>query len=787
MTTLDPADPVDTRLGRLLGLAPWLALAVGTAVALTFADVDSGGSVRIGMVVTCGVVLVGRVLLVGARTSARRRPLAFLSMGLVLWVAGFAVVAADPSRDADPATALGGLLRLAAFVGMAGFVLTDEPHRPTSSPSARLEATVVWAGVCGAVFAAMAATPGALALGREPQLLTVLVRLTDMALVALVVSQLLLRQRDPSVRTGALILGAVGLAVAGSDVMARSSSGSAAQALLVAVVGGASLTAIVGGACVPPPSSIARPLVRQATRAVPVVAALAVVVLASDPGGATGWTMRSLALVILIATVARLTLALRDAQGAAEATRLSLTDDLTGLPNRRALLAAADDPSRAGAPLGVLLLDLDGFKDVNDSLGHTTGDGVLVALAQRMRATTDHRVMVARLGGDEFALLTSSVSRDHLLEIAQRVRAALRDLLRVESFDLSIDASVGIALRADDDTSSTEMLRRADIAMYAAKTSHAGVVFFDPSQDGFSRLRLRRGEELRQALAAGQLIVWYQPQVEARTGAVVAMEALIRWWHPSEGLLQPIAFLPDVRRAGLMPALTELVMSHVVADARRWRDDGLDFRVAMNCAPPELVSGELLPKLFSALDAAGLPEDTILVEVTEDSFLTDPERARDALRELRAHHVQVSVDDYGTGFSSLAYLRDLPVQELKLDRSFIAPVVHDERSRMIVRTTSEMARALGLRLVAEGVEDADVAATLLPLGIDVFQGYHVARPMPADDVATWVRRWTARHSAADLQGQVDRNGSRERLSRQVARGGTDLSAPPTATRGESDP
>ena len=187
-------------------------------------------------------------------------------------------------------------------------------------------------------------------------------------------------------------------------------------------------------------------------------------------------------------------------------------------------------------------------------------------------------------------------------------------------------------------------------------------------------------------------------------------------------------------------------MRQVVADARRYTDAGCTFRLAMNCAPPELIGGQLLPKLFEALDLSGLPVDSLLLEVTEDSFLSDPERAREALYALRTHHVQASIDDYGTGFSSLAYLRDLPVQELKMDRSFVSTVVTDERSRMIVQTTAQMAHALGLRLVAEGVEDAETDAAVSALGVDVLQGYHIARPMPAHDVLPWVRGWAARLS-----------------------------------------
>jgi len=426
---------------------------------------------------------------------------------------------------------------------------------------------------------------------------------------------------------------------------------------------------------------------------------------------------------------------------------------MTGLPNRRALLAGADAALRSGAPTGLLLLDLDAFKDVNDSMGHAVGDEVLRVLAYRMRMAVEDEVLVARLGGDEFALLAPTDDEARLVSLARTVRDALNEPLRVEDIDLSITASVGITLARPAD-SSVELLRRADIAMYEAKASPVGVVFFDASLDGASRARLRRGDDLRHAIAEDQIVVWYQPQVDAVDGRVVGVEALVRWLHPTLGLLTPAVFLPDARRTGLMPEVSAIVLRHVLVDARRWCDDGYSFRVAMKCGPPELVGGQLLPRLFAAVDAAGLPEDTLVLEVLEDSFVSEPELAATAIRELRAHHVQVAIDDYGIGYSSLAYLRDIPVQELKMDRSFIATVAVDERSRMIVRTTARMAHAFGFRMVAHGVGDAEIARAVAPLGVDVLQGYHLARPMPAEEVEPWVRRWVAAAPLTDAGREV---------------------------------
>jgi EAL domain-containing protein (putative c-di-GMP-specific phosphodiesterase class I) len=276
--------------------------------------------------------------------------------------------------------------------------------------------------------------------------------------------------------------------------------------------------------------------------------------------------------------------------------------------------------------------------------------------------------------------------------------------------------------------------------MYAAKEQHLGAVIYDPESDDFSRDRLALADELRRAIAEHQLELWYQPQIEAATGQACGIEALVRWRHPEHGIVGPTEFLPAARRAGLMQALSEEVGRIAVADLVRWRQQGFAPRVAINCAPPEVMSHIFLPRLCEMLAEAGLDASRIVIEVTEDCFLAEPERARALLLEVRAHGLQVSIDDYGTGFSSLSYLRDLPIQELKMDRSFVSTMCADERSRMIVASTFQMAMALGLRTVAEGVEDAATTAALVAIGVDVLQGYHLSRPIPPEQVPAFVAR-----------------------------------------------
>jgi len=736
------------RLCVLLRRAPWVVLLGGSVLITALPGGGDGPLVRGAVVAVLGVFflsLLARLGLAAARERSRRVPLLLLAAGVTLWAAGSATLGVSQTASEVTFPSPGEGLFLASYLGLASFLLLDVPRRALPAAAVWLEAAVVCcASVCLAAFVVLTPLSDTFSRGGLTLLLAILYPLLDLILGTVVLGQLLLRQRDRSTSTAALALGFLGLAVADSSFLLNLASDDYTSSIGLDLLWGVSFGLVVGGACTGSSRAVARPVERQHTGVLLAASGTALLVLVLHPVGTIGWCVTLPAIVTLVCAGARMQLALREARGAAEALRLSLTDELTGLPNRRALLSATTDALGRDASVALLLLDLDGFKDVNDSLGHGAGDAVLVTLARRMRAALDPDVLVARLGGDEFAVLPTGADELALLEMAHRIRSALSEPLRVETLELSVDASVGITVREEADTSASELLRRADIAMYEAKASGAGALLFDPSQDGFSHHRLQRGEELRQAIDAGQLRVWYQPQVAGRTGEVVAMEALVRWQHPREGLLSPIAFLTDARRSGLMPALSEAVLDLVLADARRWADDGFHFRVALNCAPPELLGGRLLPRLFAGLDALGLPGERLLVEVTEDSFLSEPERARDVLHELRAHQVQAAIDDYGTGFSSLAYLRDLPVQELKMDRSFVASMSTDERSRMIVSTTTQMARALGLRMVAEGIEDAETADALVALGVDVLQGYHVARPMPAEDVSAWVRRWSRR-------------------------------------------
>jgi diguanylate cyclase (GGDEF)-like protein len=474
-----------------------------------------------------------------------------------------------------------------------------------------------------------------------------------------------------------------------------------------------------------------------------VAAAFAIAALVLSPANTGQWYVTVPAVLTLVAAGLRLVLALEESRAAGEARRLSLTDDLTGLPTRGAALTDLEEVVDQGKPMGLVLLDIDSFKEVNDSLGHAAGDALLQHVSTQLGRIMRGRGRVFRMGGDEFAVLLLRADETYLLDLANTVREELLDPVTVQGIDIGLRATAGVAVGTGEDTRGGDVLRRAEVALHEAKSARSGALVYDPARDEFNADRLRLINELRLAIDQGQLRPWYQPQIDARTRRVVGVEALIRWHHPERGVLAPIHFLDDARRVGLMASLTDRVMHDVVNQARKWWAQGVPLRVSFNCAPPELLGATLLPRLYRAVERAGMPPSQMLVEVTEDSFVSSPEFARETLSTLRGQGIEVAIDDYGTGFSSLAYLRDLPVNELKIDRAFVKDLLRDPKNQVIVESTCRLAHAMDLRVVAEGVEDDLTAARLTTMGVDILQGYFAAAALPAAQVTTWVRTWEA--------------------------------------------
>ncbi len=730
---------------RWLGIAIWVVIAVGFVVNILFGD-RSVHTVQTAHVVTLGlffVLILARIMVAAIHWRSRRGALLVLLAALALWAAGSTVLNASAQPDLTKFPAPGEGLFLASYLGIAGYLIVDTAHWKSTALDAWLEAIVVCGGTT-CLAGSLLLTPVAAALGDGGMrlLLALLYPMIDIALALLVVGQIVLRVRRGIERSALLCLGFALFAIADFNFVTNLSRGTYGFNVLDGLLWAAGFALIVDAACWSR-TEVLKALPRRAGPGLMVGAAsVAIGVLAFRPQSGVGFYLTVPAVLTLLAAGGRLVQALREANGAAEAFALSRTDDLTLLPNRRSVIATLDACLESGGPLALMLLDLDGFKDVNDTLGHAAGDSVLQLAAHRMRQALPPSVLIGRLGGDEYAIVMYSNDTLELMETAQLILEVLLQPALVEGIELSTSASIGITVRAAADGQSIELLRRADVAMYQAKSTRSGAVLYDAHTDDFSRQKLQLAEELRKAIPDGQLVMYYQPQIDAATQQVCGLEALVRWQHPQHGLLSPIAFLPAARRDGLMLPLSDEVARLVIADLRRWRSNGLEPRVSLNCAPAELFSGVFLPRLYDSIAAAQLPPESLVIEVTEDTFIAEPERARGILADIRAHHVQIAIDDYGTGFSSLSYLRDLPVQELKMDRSFIAVMRSDMRSRMIVSSTFQMAHALGLRTVAEGVENAATAADLIAMGVDVLQGYHVAKPMPAGEVESWVREHT---------------------------------------------
>ncbi len=733
-------------LHRQMALLPWAVLATAVLVDWLIEPTSLRPNQTVVMT-TLSILfplLVLRLALAARLDRGRRTALLLLVAAVSAWALGSMSIAAASLEGPTHFPAPGEWLFLVSYIGMAGYLILDVDRKQLRPSVGSLDVAVICGGTA-CLASLMLVTPIRIASGQEglPLLLALVYPLADMMLAVVVLGQALLRVRTDGRQT--LMMGAAFLLLTAAD------SAFALQASAITydfgalsnVLWGGSFALLVAAAC-RPHQLVMRVIPRAAgTKLVVGAGIVAVIVLTLHPHDSLAYYIMPPAVFTLAAVSARMGLALRDANRAAEAFALSQTDDLTKLPNRRAVRIRIEQRVADGRPLGLMLLDLDGFKEINDALGHHAGDVVLKFVAVRIRESVSADVMVARLGGDEFAILLGSTEEIELMEIARQILAEIHKPVYVDGIEIRPCGSVGIAVVSDTDTDSEvgEVLRRADVAMYQAKATRTGAALYDGHLDEFSRSRLQLSEDLGKGIAEDQLEVWYQPQVDAVTKQIGALEALVRWRHPTEGLISPVAFLPAARRGGLMGALSDFVARTVVRDLHGLREAGLDLRVAINCAPPELLSNTFLPRLYAFVAEWDVPADRLILEVTEDSFLADPQRAREILLDVHSHGIQVSIDDFGTGFSCLTYLRDLPVQELKIDRSLIRDVAADERTRMIVASTVQLAHALDMRTVAEGVEQAVDSAALVAMGVDVLQGYHFSRPLPASEVELWVHDW----------------------------------------------
>jgi diguanylate cyclase len=454
----------------------------------------------------------------------------------------------------------------------------------------------------------------------------------------------------------------------------------------------------------------------------------------------------ALATVTVLAGMARAGLTVVDRLR--ESDRRAITDDLTGLSNRRHLVdrmhAAIDSAADAHHMLALLLIDLDGFKELNDTLGHHAGDEVLRQIGPRLAQILRADDILARLGGDEFAVVLSPGDDATASAAGLRLRAALERPFEVGGIRVHIDASIGIALFPEHARDALGLLQRADVAMYEAKRMRTGHEVYLQSRDRHSRERLRLVGELHGALDTGQLVLHYQPKADVRTGAVTGVEALVRWQHPERGLLSPGHFLPLVEQSGLTRALTSFVIDRTLDELGELRASGLELGVAVNLGPADLLDLGLPSEVERLLRLRRCAPEHLELEVSEDVVMADVERTVDVVRGLRAIGVRTALDDFGAGHAALGQLKQLEVDTLKIDCSFVMRVAQDERDAAIVQSLVDLGRRLGLRVVAEGVETREAWELLVRWGCNEAQGHLLARPMPADALVLWIRE-LARH------------------------------------------
>ncbi|WP_032752292.1 putative bifunctional diguanylate cyclase/phosphodiesterase [Streptomyces sp. NRRL B-1381] len=420
-----------------------------------------------------------------------------------------------------------------------------------------------------------------------------------------------------------------------------------------------------------------------------------------------------------------------------------LRDPLTGLPNRQWLLertwSALEDAESIGTRSALVLIDLDRFRAVNDTLGHLAGDRLLLQIAERLRLALPRGAEAARLGGDEFAvLLPHTDSTTSAQQVARHLVAELSSPLDLDGLTLVLEASAGVAVYPDHSLDAEGLLRRADVAMYQAKRDRTGVEVYESKRDSNTPDRLGLLGDLRRALDAGEVELHYQPKVRF-DGQVAGLEALVRWVHPERGRVPPDEFIAIAESSGLMPHLTEYVLETALAQVARWRAQGLCVPVAVNVSPRDVHTPGFAGSVAARLARHGVPAGALQLEITEHVLLEDPQRAADTLAGLTAHGVKMSLDDFGTGYSSLVHLRRLPVSELKIDRSFVARLAVDHEDAEIVRCTIDLAHSLGLVVVAEGVEDDETWERLRNLRCDAVQGWLVAAAMPPLETTAWLR------------------------------------------------
>lgn len=419
----------------------------------------------------------------------------------------------------------------------------------------------------------------------------------------------------------------------------------------------------------------------------------------------------------------------------------AMHDSLTDLPNRallqERLAEAIQVADGKGRSVSLVMMDLDRFKEINDTLGHHAGDLLLKALGERLANALWGSDTVARLGGDEFALLLPLADSSHTLQVINKVLNVIAEPFMFDGMSLDVEGSFGVAVYPDDSQNAGELISHAEVAMYQAKQQNERYVRYDPSQDPNSVQRLIRMTDLRHAGGRNELVLYYQPKIDVRTQRLVGAEALIRWHHPRNGLVMPDTFIPDAEKTGVIKPLSDWVLNEAVRQCAVWNAAGMPLTIAINISARVIQDLQLPARVAAVLAEHGVRAEQLDIEITETAIMNDPQRAAQVMTALDAMGVRLSIDDFGTGYTSLAQLKRLPVDEVKIDRSFVMNMLRDANDAMIVRSIIDLAHNMSRTVVAEGVESKKILDALVALNCDVVQGYFFSKPLPVADFQSW--------------------------------------------------
>jgi diguanylate cyclase (GGDEF)-like protein len=491
------------------------------------------------------------------------------------------------------------------------------------------------------------------------------------------------------------------------------------------------------------------------------------------------WTLASgLGLLYLVLAGLAFATTRRLGRQAKQFRHLALHDPLTGLPNRARFgerIGEAITGSRRTGGAAVVLLDVDKFRGVNDTLGHDNGDALLICLARRLVEQVGPDDTVARLGGDEFGLVLAGVHRpEQAGPVLARIQAAVEEDVDLAGLTVSVEASLGVVFVPQDGGTADVALQHADVALEVAKRTHAGVSYYDARQNDYNAEKLALVAELRRALERDELVLHYQPQLRQPDGEVIAVEALVRWQHPTRGLLFPDAFVPTAELTGLIEPMTRWVLDAALAQLADWRDVAPDLMVAVNVSARSLQRPDFPQLVLDALERARCSHQRLILEITETALVTDAPVAAAVLAQLDAADIKLSLDDFGQGYTSLSQLPNLPISELKIDKAFVMRMLRSSSDAAIVRSVIELAHNLGMRVVAEGVEDSQTLDALRDLNCDVTQGYLFSKPLDPERLVPWMLRHAAGRQVAE---QAARHARQQALQEAAERAAQALGGP----------